>query len=64
MSIIGLLLYTVGFIGAFLSAEQATTVSIGVFQLFGLLFIYGFIHSIIGIIYSIRYKNVIRAQPK
>ncbi len=52
MSVIGLLLFPVGFFLALFTAEG--TINIGTWQIFLMVCVYGFIFSLVGLIYSIR----------
>ncbi len=57
MSVIGLLLYPVGFVALAYTADQSQGVAMGVFQLFGLLFVYAFALSLVGLVHSIRCRK-------
>ena len=52
MSVIGLLLFPVGFFLALVGAEE--NVNIGIFQIFLILSVYGFALSLVGLIHSIK----------
>ena len=52
MSIIGLILFPLGFFLALSTAEG--TINIGTWQVFLMVIVYGFIFSLVGLVHSIR----------
>ena len=55
MSIIGLILFPLGFFLALSTAEG--TINIGTWQVFLMVIVYGFIFSLVGLVHSIRCRK-------
>ena len=55
MSVIGLLLFPLGFFLALSTAEG--TINIGTWQVFLMVIVYGFIFSLVGLVHSIRCRK-------